>query len=403
MMTARPSAPPLATSPVAASPVAAPLAAPPFAASSLAASPLASALPAASSPLWLAAVQTLLLNILAWVAISAAGAYGAASTASFLRLWQQWCVDYVPMLLLSATLCLALLRWPTLFAPWRNIVGFFIVVMVLFQPLQWLYVDWVRHGDATGINLESIYQARLRMRRFSWFVTAATFAIIVGIGNWRLARAREQALQRTRTQNLELSLALEQQRMLALRAQLEPHFIFNALNAISALVRDGDKAVSLQGISRLSDLLRYALSASLRDAVRLGEELQFVHDYTDLQRLRYGERLQIRIDCDDRSLHEALCPPLLLQPLIENALRHDLDCHDGASDIRVHITRVDSELLMTVSNPLGTQSPANPGTGLGLKNTRERLTIFNPAASLHAETRGQRFYAEIRLPLGDWD
>ncbi len=344
------------------------------------------------------------LNALAWAFISAAGAYGAANANSFLRLWQQWCIDYVPMMVLSTTLCLALLRWPTLFEPWRNIAGFFIVVMVLFQPLQWLYADWVRHGgDVTGINLENIYQSRLRMRRFSWFVTGATFAIIVAIGNWRLARAREQALQRTHTQNLELSLALEQQRMLALRAQLEPHFIFNALNAISALVRDGDKAVSLQGISRLSDLLRYALSASLRDAVRLGEELQFVHDYTDLQRLRYGDRLHIAIQCDDPMLHDAHCPPLLLQPLIENALRHDLDGHDGRSDIRVHIGRDDDELLITVSNPLSAQAPANPGTGLGLKNTRERLTIFNPAASLRAETRGARFYAEIRLPLGDWD
>lgn len=356
-----------------------------------------------AAPLWPAALQTLVLNALAWMAISAAGAYGAASATSFLRLWQQWCLDYVPMLALSATLCLALLRWPTLFEPWRNIVGCFIVVMVLFQPLQWLYADWVRHGDNASINLETIYQARLRMRRFSWFVTAATFAIIVAIGNWRLARAREQALQRTHMQNLELSLALEQQRMLALRAQLEPHFIFNALSAISALVRDGDKAVSLQGISRLSDLLRYALSATLRDAVRLGEELQFVHDYADLQRLRYGERLQIQIDCDDHTLHEALCPPLLLQPLIENALRHDLDCHDGRSDIRVHIARQNDDLLITVSNPLSAGAPANPGAGLGLKNTRERLAIFNPAASLHAATRDARFYAEIRLPLGEWD
>ncbi|QJD90114.1 histidine kinase [Duganella dendranthematis] len=355
-------------------------------------------------PRWTAVLQAVVLNVLAWAVISAAGAYGAASATSFLRLWQQWCIDYLPMLLMSAALCLALLRWPTLFEPWRNIVGFFIVVMVVFQPLQWLYVDWVRHGgDVAGINLENIYQARLRMRRFSWFVTGATFAIIVGIGNWRLARARERALQRTHTHNLELSLALEQQRMLSLRAQLEPHFIFNALNAISALVRDGDKAVSLQGISRLSDLLRYALSASLRDTVRLGEELQFIHDYTDLQRLRYGDRLHIDIHCDDAALHEAQCPPLLLQPLIENALRHDLDGHDGRSDIRVHITRHNSELLMTVSNPLSAQAPANPGTGLGLKNTRERLMMFNPAASLHTETRGDRFYAAIRLPLGDWD
>ncbi|MTV40463.1 sensor histidine kinase [Duganella radicis] len=341
-----------------------------------------------TSPVY-AAARMLALNVLAWIAISAIGAYGAATASGYLRLWQQWCIDYVPMMALSSALCLALLRWPTLFASWRKVLILFVVVMVLFPPLQWLYLDWVRESDALG--LQSVYLARLRMRRFSWFITGATYAIIVAIGNWRLARAREVAL-------LGMSLALEQQRMLALRAQLEPHFIFNALNAISALVRDGDKAVSLQGISRLSDLLRYALSASLRDAVRLGEELQFVQDYADLQRLRYGERLQLHVQCDDPQLHEASCPPLLLQPLIENALRHDLDCHNGASDIRVRIAQQDDLLLISVSNPISAHAPANPGTGLGLQNTRERLRIFNPAAALHADQRGERFYAEIQLP-----
>ena len=355
------------------------------------------------APFWPAAAQTVALNVLAWAAIAAVGAFGAATTSGYLRQWQQWCIEYVPMMLLSASLCLALLRRPTLFEHWLNIAGLFIVVMALFQPLQWLYVDWVRSGgDPSGLNLQSLYLAKVRMRRFSWFVSSATFGVIVAIGNWRLAKARERALQRTHTENLELSLALEQQRMLALRAQFEPHFIFNALNAISALVREGDKAVSLQGISRLSDLLRYALSASLRDSVSLGEELGFVADYLSLQSLRYGERLQVSI-ADDAHLHDVPCPPLLLQPLIQNALRHDLDCHDGSSDIHVALSRAGAQLRISVSNPVNVHTPANPGTGLGLKNTRERLQMFDPAATLSAERRGERFWAEICLPLGEWD
>lgn len=355
------------------------------------------------APFWPAALQATLLNVLVWVAISAVGAYGAATASGYLRLWQQWCIDYVPMMALSATLCIALLRQPTLFARWPQVLGLFLVVMVLFQPLQWLYVDWVRSGgEPSGISLEKLYLAKVRMRRFSWFVTSATFGVIVAIGNWRLARAREQALQRAQTEKLALSLALEQQRMLALRAQFEPHFIFNALNAISALVREGDKAVSLQGISRLSDLLRYALSASLRDSVTLGEELRFVEDYMALQRLRYGERLQVEIG-GSAALHDMLCPPLLLQPLLENALRHDLDCHDGSSDIRVALRRDGNTLMITVSNPVHPHTPPNPGTGLGLQNTRERLHLFNAAATLHAERREGRFYAEICLPQEDWD
>jgi two-component system sensor histidine kinase AlgZ len=132
--------------------------------------------------------------------------------------------------------------------------------------------------------------------------------------------------------------------MLALRAQFEPHFLFNALNAISALVRDGDRGLALGGIGRLSDLLRYALSASVREDVTVAAELQFVRDYLDLQRLRYGERLQVQIDGEDSLLHEVECPPLLLQPLIENALRHDLDCREGPSDIRCGFVQ-DGEVL----------------------------------------------------------
>ncbi|GJJ02871.1 hypothetical protein RugamoR64_34090 [Duganella rhizosphaerae] len=350
---------------------------------------------------WPAAVKTIFLNVLVWLAISGFGAFGNYNdhaTQGFLSLWAKWCGEYVPMTVLSSGLCLALERWPALLERRRNVVGLFIAIVLVFQPLQWFYIAWVR-----GDSLEDARQVLLKMRRYGWFMSSATFAIIVAIGNWRLAKTRERAWQRAHTENLQLSLALEQQRMLALRAQLEPHFIFNALNAISALVRSGDKAVSLNGINRLSDLLRYALSASLREHVSLGEELQFVQDYTDLQRLRYGDRLHISIDCDDELLHAAQCPPLLLQPLIENALRHDLDCHEGDSDIRVRFERQAADLLITVSNPVNVHAPPNPGTGLGLANTRARLVMSNPRASLHAERRGDRFFAEIRLPLAVQD
>lgn len=348
-----------------------------------------------------AAASIVLVNVLVWAAISCFGAFGSYNdhaTNGFLSLWAKWCCEYAPMTMLSSGLCLALERWPALFERRRNMVGLFVLVMLVFQPLQWFYLDWLRSG-----SVDDVRQVFLRMRRYGWFMSSATFAIIVAIGNWRLAKARERAWRQAHTENLQLSLALEQQRMLALRAQLEPHFIFNALNAISALVRSGDKAVSLNGINRLSDLLRYALSASLRDDVSLGEELQFVQDYMELQRLRYGGRLQIGIDCGDERLHAASCPPLLLQPLIENALRHDLDCHEGDSDIRVRFERQAGDMLITVSNPVNLHAPPNPGTGLGLANTRDRLLMWNPHASLRAERRGERFFAEIRLPLAEQD
>jgi LytS/YehU family sensor histidine kinase len=179
--------------------------------------------------------------------------------------------------------------------------------------------------------------------------------------------------------------------------------MFNALNAISALVRGGDSKLALVGINRLSDLLRYALAASVRDTVSVADELQFVRDYLDLQRLRYGERLQIRIEGDDDTLRQVECPPLMLQPLIENALRHDLDCHDSPSDIHLWFKRDGPDLHIGVSNPVNAQASPNPGAGLGLRNTHDRLHAANSAASLITGLRGGRFVAEVRLPLADKD
>ena len=191
--------------------------------------------------------------------------------------------------------------------------------------------------------------------------------------------------------------------MLALRAQLEPHFLFNALNAISALVRSGDKKLGLQGISLLSDLLRYVLSAGVRNTTTVAAELQFVRDYLALQRLRYGDRLRMHIDGAGALLDDVACPPLLLQPLVENALRHDLDCTSGPSDIHLSFIEEEKALLIRVTNPARDDVPANPGAGLGLANTQDRLRLMHTRASLQAGRQGDRFVADVRLPLDQLD
>jgi hypothetical protein len=345
------------------------------------------------------ATRVLAWTLLAWTAISILGALQTYSDnlragveSHYPALLATWFVEYaVPLIILSAGLSLALGRWPGLIARPRNVLGLCAALVVLFQPAQWLYMAWLR-GYLPAANAAETWQVLRKMLLVGWFSTTGTFAAILAIHYSRQARERELEM-------LNLRLALEQQRMLALRAQFEPHFLFNALNAISALVRDGDRTSALGGIARLSGLLRYALSASVRNTVTVAAELAFVRDYLDLQRLRYGERLQVRIDGDDPILHEVDCPPLLLQPLIENAVRHDLDCRQGDSDIRLRFERERDALVIQVSNPLGTQAPANPGAGLGLANTRERLRLTHAAATLHAAPKGGRFVAEVRLPM----
>ena len=359
-------------------------------------------------PMFPTVPKTILTTVLVWAAISALGALQTYSDnlrvgidSHYPALLVTWFIEYaVPLIVLSAGLSLVLARWPALIARPRNVFALFVGLVLVFQPAQWVYMAWLRGY----LHIASVEDARLllmKMLLVGWFSTTGTFAAILAIHYWREARERELAWQRSQNDMLNLRLALEQQRMLALRAQFEPHFLFNALNAISALVRDGDRSLALGGIGRLSDLLRYALSASVRNTATVAAELQFVRDYLDLQRLRYGERLQVQIDGDGALLHEVECPPLLLQPLIENALRHDLDCRPGSapSDIRLGFVQEGEVLAIRVDNPVSAQASPNPGAGLGLANTRERLKLMHPTASLLTSLHDGRFVAEVRLPL----
>ncbi|WP_229413008.1 sensor histidine kinase [Massilia alkalitolerans] len=364
-----------------------------------------------SSPYRLQPFARIVLSmVVLWTAISVLGALQtysdnlrAGQSSHYPALLATWFVEYaVPLIVLSCILCIALTRWPALISRPRNVVAMFACLVLLFQPAQWMYMAWQR-GMLQVSSLEDAWQLLMRMLLVGWFSTTGTFAAILAFFYWRQSKERELAWQRSQTDMLNLRLALEEQRMLALRAQLEPHFLFNALNAISALVRSDDKRLALQGIGRLSELLRYVLSASSGNTVTVAAELRFVQDYLALQRLRYGERLRMHVDGAGEALEHIACPPLLLQPLVENALRHDLDCSEGPSDIHLSFIREHDALLVRVTNPARGDLPANPGAGLGLANTRDRLRLMHPEAALFAGRQGERFVAEVRLPLAQAD
>lgn len=356
------------------------------------------------------AVRTIAAAVLAWMAISALGALQTYSDnlrigvdSHYPALLGTWFVEYaLPLIVLSAGLGLVLARWPDLIERPRNVLLLFVGLVLVFQPAQWTWMAWLR-GYLDIRSAADAWQLLRKMLLVGWFSTTGTFAAILALHYRRRARERELAWQRAQTDMLQLRLALEEQRTLALRAQLEPHFLFNALNAIGALVRDGDKALALGGLHRLSELLRYALSASTRSSTTVAAELDFVRDYLDLQRLRYGDRLRVHVEGAGDLLHEVACPPLLLQPLVENALRHDLDCRAGPGDIRLCFAEENEVLAIRVTNRAGAGVPPNPGAGLGLANTRERLRLLHPGATLQAGVEGERFVAEVRLPLAEED
>jgi two-component system sensor histidine kinase AlgZ len=351
--------------------------------------------------------------VLLWSALIALGALGSLSdnvkrggsdSESYTQLLASWFCDHVLLIVLTCACHELFRRRPQLVADRRSFLLMYGALMVCFVPLQVLFQTAMNalilgKPVLAGGILASLQRAPTLQFFFEFTWATFTFTAIVAVCNWRDARERQQAWMASQNENFALRLELEQQRMMALRGQLNPHFLFNALNAISALVRTHDGKMALAGIGHLSDLLRYALQASELDHVSLADERQFVADYLALQKMRYGDRLQVHIVGDDDGGLAGEVPPLLLQPLIENALRHDLDCHEGPSDIRLAFGGNAERLTISVSNPLSAGRTTNPGLGLGLHHSRSRLQLaYGDSAKLSAGPAGGRFRVDISMP-----
>jgi two-component system LytT family sensor kinase len=214
----------------------------------------------------------------------------------------------------------------------------------------------------------------------------------------RLARAAAQ-------QSAALSADLVRAQLEALRAQLQPHFLFNALNAVTVLARRENASAAAEATETLAELLRYELEAGGRGPVRLEQELEFTRKYLGLERLRFGDRLEYSIDAD-ASTREAEVPALLLQPLVENAVQHGVARRKGGR-ISISAIVIDGQLRVQVENQsLGVaeaSSPNLPGerTGIGLSNLRARLLVmYGDRADLALSTAApDRAVASLRLPL----
>jgi two-component sensor histidine kinase len=171
-----------------------------------------------------------------------------------------------------------------------------------------------------------------------------------------------------------LNESLSRAQLAALRRQIEPHFLFNALNAIAGLVREGRDDAAVRSIASLSDVLRRMLDASTSQEVSLREEMAFVHDYLEIQRVRFADRLRIAIDIP-AAFDDVPVPNLILQPLVENAIKHGIARRVQGGEIRIAASRAGDTLAIAVTN----DGPGLPDawqtgrTGIGIANVRQRL------------------------------
>jgi len=207
-------------------------------------------------------------------------------------------------------------------------------------------------------------------------VSLLIYWIVVGIAHLRLIhrrfleRERESARLALETSQLETRLA--NARLDALKMQLHPHFLFNTLNSISVLMRDDANAANRM-LVRLSELLRVALKSESSQEVSLKEELEFLRGYLEIEQMRFQDRLTVDFAVDKEAL-DAQVPNLILQPLVENAIRHGIAPLAEAGKIQISAKRENGFVELSVSdNGEGLNNSAKESNGIGLSNTRERL------------------------------
>lgn len=208
--------------------------------------------------------------------------------------------------------------------------------------------------------------------------------------------------EREEVKNLRLTHSMNEVELGNLRSQLNPHFMFNALNSIRALV-DENPAQAKVSITQMSRMLRSSLVAGKRKLVPLREEVALVKDYLSLEKIRYEERLHFKIDVPDE-LADIPVPPIILQTLVENGIKHGISKLPKGGSIRVEALRVGSDRLkLTVSNS-GMYAPSDadepPSTSIGMTNSRRRLDLlFGSQASIAISNQNGEVVCEIHIPI----
>lgn len=209
-------------------------------------------------------------------------------------------------------------------------------------------------------------------------------------------------LEAERARSVRALKLADSARLRALQSQLNPHFLFNALNGIATLIREGERVRAADTVDTLSDFLRLTLQKLDSPEIHVREELVFIEHYLRIQRLRFGRAFRAIVDADPETL-DALVPTLILQPLVENAVRHGVLARAQGGALSVSIRRRDEVLVITVEDdgPGVADESAHP-YGVGFKNSAERLAaLYGDAAhmSVGARAYGPGFVVVVFMPF----
>ena len=360
--------------------------------------------------------------------------YDGAMTAtahSSTKTWRYMLGPWLALPLFDATQTVVSMRamgmqhnWPMLFAvtmaSWLIWAAFTPVVLALLRRLpipSRQVLPWAVHGAACLAIAAAwaTWSALLEHQTnpFAWPTGPGSFPLLwqskfLGnlIGDVILYGAivalsitfdAHQRLLHQREASARLSELLAQAQLAALRLQIEPHFIFNALNAVTGLIREKKDNEAIAAIAALGDLLRRVTDRSERQFVTLEDEADFLRKYLDIQQMRFGERLNYRIDIPG-ALMKAQVPDFVVQPLVENAIKHGIAKRAKGGGLNVSAICDGAVLTLSVFND-GPALPDQVQDGVGLSNTRRRLhALYGNAQALMLNNQASGVLATITLP-----
>jgi len=289
-------------------------------------------------------------------------------------------------------------RFPIERTEWKKPLLVHLGASTILSAVQLFLAGAVLHalGGATLSRADSFWTTLAQFFRLNFHANVLTYWALVGLAwgadTYSKYRDRELAASRLQTQ-------LAQAELSALKMQLQPHFLFNTLNAIAALLKTNPDAAEGM-ILQLSDFLRVTLNNTGREDVTLREELDFLERYLAIEKTRFQDRLSTRFRILTEVL-DARVPNLLLQPLVENAIRHGIAKDRRAGRLEVSATHEKGRLLLRVTDDGPGAPQGRINEGIGLTNTRERLRhLYGEAYSLeYGNAPGGGFRVSLSLPL----
>ncbi len=339
---------------------------------------------------------TIALYVAAWLVIAALIAALLIIPGTFG--WSAAAMLVLPMSIVYAFMCLSsyyLCRAFPLLS--TNVLKVFIVLLVAAVATS---AVWVLAGSAWAMALGSLFNdaqfwERYRLQYPLLFGIGVVLSLLVAAVHYVII-AFEQARAAER-RAYELRLLAQGAELKLLRAQIDPHFLFNSLNSVAALISsdpDGARTMSV----RLAGFLRESLRLGAQEFIAVREELALARDFLRIEQVRFGKRLQVE-ESVTPDAETVIIPSLLLQPLVENAVTHGIAHLVDGGTIRIAARRTAARLIVEVWNPCDADRPRSKGPGIGLQNVRYRLsTLYGSDGSLEVEETNRYFRVIVSLP-----